>query len=90
MKMKFDINIKIIGEALRQVLLLLVSVVCIYLLVSQLKSEKKVKYENTNIEKLEKRVTTIEGLIMTKHLQILEESITPQKPKCEEHPQETK
>lgn len=90
MKMKFDINIKIIGEVLRQVLLLLVSVVCIYLLVSQLKSEKKVKYENTNIEKLEKRVTTIEGLIMTKHLQILEESITPQKPKCEEHSQETK
>ena len=41
MKMKFDINIKIIGEVLRQVLLLLVSVVCIYLLVSQLKSEKK-------------------------------------------------
>lgn len=90
MKMKFDINIKIIGEVLRQVLLLLVSVVCIYLLVSQLKSEKKVKYENTNIEKLEKRVTTIEGLIMTKHLQILEESMTPQKPKCEEHSQETK
>ena len=90
MKMKFDVNIKIIGEVLRQVLLLLVSVVCIYLLVSQLKSEKKVKYENTNIEKLEKRVTTIEGLIMTKHLQILEESITPQKPKCEEHSQETK
>ena len=90
MKMKFDINIKIIGEVLRQVLLLLVSVVCIYLLVSQLKSEKKVKYENTNIEKLEKRVTTIEGLIMTKHLQILEESITPQKPKCEENSQETK
>lgn len=90
MKMKFDINIKNIGEVLRQVLLLLVSVVCIYLLVSQLKSEKKVKYENTNIEKLEKRVTTIEGLIMTKHLQILEESITPQKPKCEEHSQETK
>lgn len=90
MKMKFDINIKIIGEVLRQVLLLLVSVVCIYLLVSQLKSEKKVKYENTNIEKLEKRVTTIEGLIMTKHLQILEESITPQKPKCEEYSQETK
>ena len=90
MKMKFDSNIKIIGEVLRQVLLLLVSVVCIYLLVSQLKSEKKVKYENTNIEKLEKRVTTIEGLIMTKHLQILEESITPQKSKCEEHPQETK
>ena len=90
MKMKFDINIKIIGEVLRQVLLLLVSVVCIYLLVSQLKSEKKVKYENTNIEKLEKRVTTIEGLIMTKHLQILEESITPQKSKCEEHSQETK
>lgn len=90
MKMKFDINIKIIGEVLRQVLLLLVSVVCIYLLVSQLKSEKKVKYENTNIEKLEKRVTTIEGLIMTKHLQILEESITPQKPKCEERSQEIK
>lgn len=90
MKMKLDINIKIVGEVLRQVLLLLVSVVCIYLLVSQLKSEKKVKYENTNIEKLEKRVTTIEGLIMTKHLQILEESITPQKPKCEENPQETK
>ena len=90
MKMKFDINIKIIGEVLRQVLLLLVSVVCIYLLVSQLKSEKKVKSENTNIEKLEKRVTTIEGLIMTKHLQILEESITPQKSKCEEHSQETK
>ena len=90
MKMKFDINIKIIGEVLRQVLLLLVSVVCIYLLVSQLKSEKKVKYENNNIEKLEKRVTTIEGLIMTKHLQILEESITPQKSKYEEHSQETK
>lgn len=90
MKMKFDINIKIIGEVLRQVLLLLVSVVCIYLLVSQLKSEKKVKYENNNIEKLEKRVTTIEGLIMTKHLQILEESMTPQKSKCEEHSQETK
>lgn len=90
MKMKFDINIKIIGEVLRQVLLLLVSVVCIYLLVSQLKNEKKVKYENTNIEKLEKRVTTIEGLIMTNHLQILEESITPQKPKCEERSQETK
>ena len=52
--------------------------------------KKKVKCENTNIEKLEKRVTTIEGLIMTKHLQILEESITPQKPKCEEYPQETK
>lgn len=90
MKMKFDINIKIIGEVLRQVLLLLVSVVCIYLLVSQLKSEKNEKYENTNIEKLEKRVTTIEGLIMTKHLQILEESTTSQKPKYEEHPQETK
>ena len=88
--MKFDINIKIIGEVLRQVLLLLVSVVCIYLLVSQLKSEKQANYENTSIEKLATRVTTIEGLIMTKHLQILEESITPQKPKREEHSQETK
>lgn len=89
--MKLDMNMKTIGDVLRQVLLLLVSIVCIYLLVSQLKSEKKVKVENTNIEKLEKRLTTIEGLIMTQQLQILEDSITPPpKTKDEEPSQETK
>lgn len=101
--MKLDMNMKTVGDVLRQVLLLLVSIVCIYLLVSQLKSEKKVKVENTNIEKLEKRITTIEGLIMTQQLQILENSLTPPppkperedivpppKPKGEEPPQEIK
>ena len=89
--MKLDMNMKTVGDILRQVLLLLVSIVCIYLLVSQLKSEKKIKVENTNIEKLEKRITTIEGLIMTQQLQILEDSITPPpKPKGEEPLQETK
>ena len=85
--MKLDMNIKTIGDALRQVLLLLVSIVCIYLLVSQLKSEKKVKVENTNVEKLEKRITTIEGLIMTQQLQILENTMTPPpKPEREDVP----
>lgn len=99
--MKLDMNMKIIGDTLRQVLLLLVSIVCIYLLVSQLKSEKKVKVENTNIEKLEKRLITIEGLIMTQQLQMLESPVThppkperedvpPPKPKYEETSQETK
>lgn len=98
--MKLDMNMKIIGDVLRQVLLLLVSIVCIYLLVSQLKSEKKVKAENTNIEKLEKRLITIEGLIMTQQLQMLESPVThppkperedvPPKPKYEETSQETK
>ena len=89
--MKLDMNMKTIGDVLRQVLLLLVSVVCIYLLVSQLKNEKKVKAENTNIEKLEKRLTTIEGLIMTQQLQILEDSITPPKPEREDvHPPKPK
>ena len=99
--MKLDMNIKTIGDILRQVLLLLVSIVCIYLLVSQLKSEKKVKVENTNIEKLEKRITTIEGLIVTQQLQIFENTMTPPpkpereevpppKPKGEELLQETK
>lgn len=101
MKTKFDMNMKTIGDVLRQVLLLLVSIVCICLLVSQLKNEKKVKVENTNIEKLEKRITTIEGLIMTQQIQMLENSIThqkpeqredvpPPKPKDEESSQETK
>lgn len=85
--MKLDMNVKTIGDVLRQVLLLLVSIVCIYLLVSQLKSEKKVKVENTNIEKLEKRITTIEGLIMTQQLHILENTMTPPpKPEREDAP----
>ena len=99
--MKLDMNMKTIGDIFRQVLLLLVSIVCIYLLVSQLKSEKKIKDENTNIEKLEKRLITIEGLIMTQQLQMLESPVThppkperedvpPPKPKYEETSQETK
>ena len=90
--MKLDMNVKTIGDIFRQVLLLLVSIVCIYLLVSQLKSEKLVKVENTNIEKLEKRLITIEGLIMTQQLQILESTMTPPpKPEREEEPsQESK
>lgn len=98
MKMKLDMNMKTVGDILRQVLLLSVSIVCIYLLVSQLKSEKKVKVENTNIEKLEKRITTIEGLIMTQQLENTMtpppkpelEDVPPPKPKGEELPQETK
>ena len=84
--MKLDMNVKTIGDIFRQVLLLLVSIVCICLLVSQLKNEKKVKVENTNIEKLEKRITTIEGLIMTQQIQMLENSITHQKPEREDVP----
>ena len=90
MKTKFDMNMKTVGDVLHQVLLLLVSIVCIYLLVFQLKNEKKVKVDNTNIEKLDKRITTIEGLIMTQQLQILENSIIPQKPERENVPPKPK
>lgn len=78
--MKLNINNKIFGDILRQVLLFLVSIICIFLLFSQLKYTEKARTEDAIIEKVEKRITTIEGLIMTQQLQILENSIPSQHP----------
>ena len=74
----------IVGDILRQTLLLLVSIICIFLLFSQLKNSEKSKCENVAIEKIEKRLTTIEGLIMTQQLQILESSL-PSHPNSNDH-----
>ncbi len=78
--MKLNMNNRFVGYILRQVMLFLVSIICIFLLFSQLKYIEKSRTEDVIIEKVEKRLTTIEGLIMTQQLQMLESPIPSQHP----------
>lgn len=78
--MKFNIkkdNVKSIISVLQGTLLILLSVGCITMLANRVKGEKTIQSEKEAIEKLEKRVSTIEGLIMTQQICILEESLSP-------------
>ena len=75
--MKFDINVKVIMNIIQQTLLFTVSVICVVLLITKINDEKRIASENVTIEKLEKRISTIEGLIMTQQMQVFEKSLPP-------------
>lgn len=75
--MKFDINVKVIMNIIQQTLLFTVSVICVVLLITKISNEKRIASENVTIEKLEKRISTIEGLIMTQQMQVIEKSLPP-------------
>jgi hypothetical protein len=75
--MKFDINVKVIMNIIQQTLLFTVSIICVVLLITKISNEKRIASENVTIEKLEKRISTIEGLIMTQQMQVIEKSLPP-------------
>lgn len=75
--MKFDINVKVIMNIIQRTLLFTVSVICVVLLITKINNEKRIASENVTIEKLEKRISTIEGLIMTQQMQVFEKSLPP-------------
>ena len=75
--MKFDINVKVIMNIIQQTLLFTVSIICVVLLITKISNEKRIASENVTIEKLEKRISTIEGLIMTQQMQVFEKSLPP-------------
>ena len=75
--MKFDINVKVIMNIIQQTLLFIVSIICVVLLITKISNEKRIASENVTIEKLEKRISTIEGLIMTQQMQVIEKSLPP-------------
>ena len=75
--MKFDINVKVIMNIIQRTLLFTVSIICVVLLITKISNEKRIASENVTIEKLEKRISTIEGLIMTQQMQVFEKSLPP-------------
>ncbi len=92
--MKFNIkkdDVKSVVSFLQNALLILVSAGCIIILTTRIKGEKVIQSEKETIEKLEKRVSTIEGLIMTQQIRVLdEEFVTPPQPQQPEYRETTK